>query len=116
MSIATGVVTGRGPPSGMATEWVRCTFTSQKDRLVTPNSVTVPERLVRPHPFVAATRDAAGGLKVGEDGRLRIGGREGIVYVVVSREQLQRALRILEALLKEAERRGYELRGIQKGG
>src|SRR4051812_6505435 len=52
---------------------------------VSSHSVDVPERLVRPHRFVATTREAASGLKAGDDGRLRIGGREGIVYLVVSR-------------------------------
>lgn len=51
--------------------------------------IAVPERLVKPHPVVAALRAAPGPLQV-------------------SRPHQQRALRLLEALFREAERRGYK--------
>jgi hypothetical protein len=52
--------------------------------------ICVPERLVKPHPVVAALRAAPGPLQV-------------------SRLHQQRALRLLEALFREAERRGYKV-------
>jgi hypothetical protein len=69
----------------------------------------IPNQLRRPHRHVAATREAAVGQRPQEDGRLRIGGREGIARLVVSHDQLRRSLLILQGLFAEAERLGYSV-------
>lgn len=79
-------------------------------------TLVVPARLTRPHRLVRATRDAAVGLKAGEDGRIRIGPRRGLVHVVVSRALLRRALLISQAVFSEAERRGREVRPFDGSG
>jgi hypothetical protein len=86
------------------------------DRAVAEPTIPVPTGLRRPHPFVAATRDAAAGLKPAEDGRLNVGGREGIVWMRVTRARLHRALLVAEAILREAERRGYTIEPIKGRG
>jgi hypothetical protein len=53
-------------------------------------------------------------VKAEPDGRLRLAPRPGVVRLVVTREQLQRALLIAQGLLKEAEQRGYEVRAVEK--
>lgn len=57
--------------------------------------IVVPERLVKPHRVVVALRAAPGPLQV-------------------SRPHQQRALRLLEALFREAERRGYRVSPADK--
>jgi hypothetical protein len=78
------------------------------------SAITVPASLRGAHPIVAATRDSTSGLKPGDDGRLDVGRKHGVVHLQVSREQLSRALRILQAIITEAERRGYELVDVDK--
>jgi hypothetical protein len=79
-----------------------------------PGEIQVPTELRRPHPVVAATRDAASGLKPDETARLDVGRRPGVLYLHVSRAQLRRALLIANAILAEAERRGYTVEGVNK--
>lgn len=76
--------------------------------------VEVPAALRRPHRFVAATRQAANGLKPDETGRLDVGRRPGVVYLHASREQLRRSLLIAQAVVAEAGRRGWESRSVEK--
>lgn len=69
--------------------------------------VPVPQRLVKPDPTVVATRDA---LKLGirdEHGRLHPGRAVGVFDVRISGQQLGRALRLLQALVVELQRRGH---------
>jgi hypothetical protein len=73
------------------------------DPVVPPTRVAVPARLIRPHALIAATRDAAhpsGGWI--DTTRVR-----GAFHLHVSPKTLQRALRIGEGLVREAERRGH---------
>lgn len=77
-------------------------------------TVPVPAELRRPHPFVSATREAAKGRKPDESGRLDVGRRAGVVYLHVSRDQLRRALLIAQAVVAEAERRGWDVKPIEK--
>lgn len=72
--------------------------------------VHVPSRLARPHQFVATTRNAARGARTDEQGRLQLGGAEGVARVTVSRPQFRRALLILQGLFAEAERRSFVVR------
>jgi hypothetical protein len=78
--------------------------------------VVVPVRLTRPHKVVRAAREAAVGVRVGEDGRIRIGPRRGVLHVVVSRPLLRRALLIAQAVFSEAERRGWGVQPFDGSG
>lgn len=75
--------------------------------------VPVPRRLVQPHEAVKRTRDAAKTARRDELGRLEVGPQPGIFYLVVSRDQLGRSLRILQGLVAEARRRGYEVESAE---
>jgi hypothetical protein len=70
----------------------------------------VPSRLVRPHPYVVATRDAILLQRVEDDGRLRLRPRPGLVHMAVSRPQLRRALLYVQALIAAAGAQGLEVR------
>lgn len=72
-----------------------------------PPAIPVPARLVRPHPLVAATGEALRGLRPGADCRLEPRRRAGIVHLRVAPASLGRALRIAQAVLVEAQRRGH---------
>jgi hypothetical protein len=79
------------------------------------------ERLMLPldlrgaHPLVAATRDAAAGVRPDADGQLRIGPRRGIANMHVSRSVLRRALLILHGLTSAALMRGMGGRCVPRG-
>lgn len=66
-------------------------------------SIDVPEVLDRPHPLVRATRKAMGRSQGTVDTR----GRAEAIPLHVSRPLADRALRIMHALLTEAENRGH---------
>lgn len=76
--------------------------------------IKVPKTLRGAHSVVQVTRERAVELKQNEDGRLDIGRAPGIAHLQVSRQQLNRALRILQAIIAEAERRGYAINPIEK--
>jgi hypothetical protein len=78
--------------------------------------VEVPSALRRPHPYVTATRKSATGLRARDDGRLEIGPKSGVAHLLVSREQLHRALLVLQAVFTEARRCGYEIAASDKSG
>jgi hypothetical protein len=83
------------------------------------SAVSVPERLRNPHPLVEATRRFYERVKPDEDGRMRPGPKEGVAHLIVSRPALGRALRVLQAICLEAERRGYAVtpsRGFESTG
>lgn len=82
--------------------------------MATP-AIAVPEALRRPHRIVTATRDAFAGVKADETGRLHLRARAGVAYLHVSRDQLRRALLILQAIVAEAERRGWEIKPDEGG-
>lgn len=69
----------------------------------------LPRDLRGAHPLVAATRDAAAGVRVDGDGQLRIGPRRGVAHMHVSRSMVRRALLVLHGLTKEALRRDWEV-------
>jgi hypothetical protein len=76
--------------------------------------ISVPTELRRPHRLVLATRDAYRAVKPDDDGRMRPRPREGVVRLIVSPEQLPRALRVLQGIFVEAERRGWEVQAAKK--
>lgn len=59
--------------------------------------------------MVIATRDAASGLEVEEDGRLWLGPRAGVAHLVISPSLLRRALLVLHGLTRESIKRGWEV-------
>jgi hypothetical protein len=75
-------------------------------------TIPIPTELRRPHSSITATRQAASGQSPLEDGRISVGGKEGVIWMTVSREQLRRALLVAQAISKEAERRGYSVEAI----
>lgn len=87
-----------------------------QDRCIGAATITIPTELRRPHRLVAATREATTGLTPREDGRLEVRPREGVAHLVVTREQLRRALLVLHAIAAEAQRRGFDFAAIDKDG
>jgi hypothetical protein len=77
--------------------------------------IAVPEALRRPHRVVTVTREGFSGVRPDETGRLAIPARAGVAYLHVSRDQLRRALLILQAILAEAERRGWQVKPTEGG-
>jgi hypothetical protein len=69
----------------------------------------VPDDLRGAHQLVRATRAAAPGLKPEPDGRLKLGPRSGIIYMLVSRQQLPRGLLLAHGVVKGALRRGWKV-------
>jgi hypothetical protein len=78
------------------------------------SAIPVPQRLRSPHAYVGASRDATAGLRSAPDGRLELRPRKGVVRLAVSRRQLPRALRILQGLFAEAERRGWRVEPVER--
>lgn len=71
--------------------------------------VPVPQRLVKPDQAVIATRDALKQRVRDEHGRLHPGRAVDVFDVKVSSQPLGRALRLLQALVAELQRRGYDI-------
>ncbi|MEU9003954.1 hypothetical protein [Streptomyces sp. NPDC048551] len=69
------------------------------------HAIAIPDTIDRPHQLVRATRKAIGRSKSAVDTRETA----GVIPLHVSRAQVDRALRILHALLTEVERRGYQV-------
>ncbi|WP_251072470.1 hypothetical protein [Streptomyces sp. ISL-43] len=67
--------------------------------------INVPDVLNRPHPLVRATRKALGRSRTMVDTR----GAPEVIPLLLSRPLVDRALRIMDALLTEAENRGYQV-------
>jgi len=71
------------------------------------NRITVPERLGKLHSLVARTKSALAAQKVGDRGLLHP--PSGVLNVKVSKPLVQRALRVMQALLTALEARGYPI-------
>jgi hypothetical protein len=78
----------------------------QRERVRIP----VPERLGRPHPVVAELKEAARPVKPSGYGWQSYSTQRRLRPLDVPRTSLPRALRIMQALLTEAERRGHHVR------
>ncbi|MCZ0211289.1 hypothetical protein OZK63_38645 [Streptomyces sp. UMAF16] len=100
-------------PEGHKLRWTGrqrgdCVFTLVSEKPAQPQPVPVidvPGVLDRPHRLVRATRTALGRSKTVVDTRTT----PGVIPMHVSRAQADRALRIMHALLTEAERRGHQV-------
>lgn len=79
--------------------------------------IAVPERLVRPHRLITATREAvrAQDAKWGKSW-IDTTGSAGVFHLRVSRPQLGRALLLLQALVDEAVHRGYDIGSMGLAG
>src|SRR5215216_3231525 len=75
------------------------------------HELEIPDRIARRHRVLAATREAFRAATPHDDGRVRVGPRKGLVTLLVSPAGLQRALRALHAVFREAERRGWRVEG-----
>ncbi len=71
--------------------------------------VAIPERLTRPHPLIAATRDTAGQPKTGWIDTRRTA---GALHINVAAASVRRVLVLAQALVGETLRRGHEVRVI----
>ncbi len=71
--------------------------------------IAVPKQLRNPQPAIGASRKAATTTRRDDTGRLRIGPQPGLMHCIVTRPLLGRALRIGQALITEAQRRGWEI-------
>ncbi len=69
--------------------------------------IVVPERLTDPHPLVTRTAALLAKEKTGDYPTLYGRARDGALAVEVSRASLDRALRILDTLIKEVENRQW---------
>ncbi|MFQ5899711.1 MAG: hypothetical protein ACE5JN_15890 [Candidatus Methylomirabilia bacterium] len=72
--------------------------------------VRVPDRLARPHPLVRQTAEALGRVKPDRWGLLRQPRGSLCLDIRVGPKSLGRALRIMDALVKAVEARGFRLR------
>lgn len=71
-------------------------------------SIPVDDVLTDPHPLVARTEKALRAAKVGEDGLLRPSARN-ILSVAVGPDSVDRAMQIMDALLKALNQRGMKV-------
>jgi hypothetical protein len=78
--------------------------------------IAVPAQLRGAHQFVLATREAAAGLTPDMAGRLHVGPRPGVVYMVLSRQLVRRALLVVEGSLREAVKRGWQVIAYTRSG
>ena len=78
------------------------------------NKITTKDTLHRPHDLVAQTQALFKGTKPDDKGLLRASGK-GCLDIRVSPKELPRALRIMDALIKALEVRGYTVFAKEKG-
>lgn len=72
----------------------------------TESVVPIVEKLVRPHPIIAATRDQA---KPSSDGWVDTMRAPGVLHLRVARSSLRRVLLVAQSLVAEAQRRGHRV-------
>lgn len=72
------------------------------------NRIRVPDQLISPHPLVERTLQGLYNAKVDLDGRVRPKAK-GCLDVCVGPDSIDRAMRIMDALVKALEGRGYTI-------
>jgi hypothetical protein len=77
------------------------------------SKITVARRLMKPHPLVERTERAIKPARL-EDSGPTFPREKGCLDIEVSRGNLNRALRVMDALLKALEARGYKVSVINK--
>jgi hypothetical protein len=78
---------------------------SEKDPV---NTISVKQTLHNPHPLIVKTQQALKGIKPDTTG-LIVTGRQGVLEVRISPSGIPRALRIMDALIKALEKRGFQV-------
>jgi hypothetical protein len=73
--------------------------------------IPVPERLTKPHPVLDLTRREAHAAK---DGWIDTRHQAGMLHLRIHKQSLRRVLLLAQALVTEADRRGYAV-GIEPG-
>lgn len=115
-SLVTPSVRGSSPVRQIRKWRSRVTSTIWNDPTVAEATIPIPTQLRRPHPFVTATREAAAKTQRNGDGRLSVGGKEGVIWMTVSRDQLRRALLVAQAIFDESQRRSYDVQPVKGQG
>jgi len=77
--------------------------------LLPENQVEVPYRLIEPHPLVKKIQEFVEEHEFDQLERVEIPHERGFLNLSVSRAQLDRALRIINALILALEKRGYDV-------
>jgi len=75
--------------------------------------LAIPERLTNLHPILSATRAHVGRQSSGSVDTRRV---PGVLHVTVAVSSLQRALKLTQAMVDEAVRRGHEVRVVDAHG
>jgi hypothetical protein len=73
---------------------------------VVQSCLVIKENLEDPHPLVAKTAKMLSARKPDENGRIQIGSAH-VLDISVSQDQLERSLRIFDAIIRALESRGY---------
>lgn len=105
------ITIARTPPKPTLTPEAEASVAREKDDV---NEIRVADRLARPHPLVRAAAEALKGQSADTFGRLHRPRLVKCLDIRVSRTALSRALRIMDALLKAAEARGFKV-GVADG-
>lgn len=79
---------------------------SDQSRAASENAIEVPQKLTKPHPLVAHTSKRLSGLRATDGVLPQLG---GCLSVAVSPENVQRALRIMDALIKALDTSGHRV-------
>lgn len=66
------------------------------------NKIKVPESLISPHPFIVKTQEILNGIKTPDH-------REKCLDINVGQNSINRALRLMDALIKALESRGFKV-------
>jgi hypothetical protein len=77
-------------------------------------AIPIPADLADAHPFITATWRAAAAWHLTPDDRLQPDPEPGIVEVRVSRAQLLRALRLVQAVIDESRRHRLEIAAVAR--
>ena len=93
-----------GAPAPVAAEAVG--DVGVRERKSAAPAITVAETLHREHPLIARTRRLLESNKADKTGLVEVPWRERVLSVTVSKAQIHRALRIMDAVMKAVEGRG----------
>jgi hypothetical protein len=78
------------------------------------NRIIVPEKIVGPHPLVTRTEKSLRESKPDDRGVIRAHG-QGTLSVIVGPASINRAIRILDTLIKALDDRGFKVRVVDDG-
>jgi len=99
------VIVADAPRDSEAPNITSCTDPPEKSG-PTADSITVPENLVGCHPITAKLRRSLEGRRGERTGLVEPAWRDAVFSVSVSKAQIQRTLKIMDALIRAVESRG----------